>query len=80
MRPVRRWARATCCAVALAAKAAPAAADSHRVAAVDPDAQLARALEVALSPWGASVLQVHIETPGATMPIAFEALLVVVSP
>jgi hypothetical protein len=72
MKPVRRWARATCCAVALAATAAPAAADSHRVAAVDPDAQLARALEVALSPWGASVLQVHIETPGATMPIAVD--------
>jgi hypothetical protein len=62
----------TCCALALATVARSAAADSHRVAAVDPDEQLARALEVALSPWGATVLQVHIETPGATMPIAVD--------
>jgi hypothetical protein len=62
----------TCCALALATVARPAAADSHRVAAVDPDEQLARALEVALSPWGATVLQVHIETPGATMPMAVD--------
>jgi len=78
MRPVRaavfRGATATCAAglAGLAALAAtsPAAAASHRVAAVDPDDQLARALEVALSPWDATVVQVHIETPGATMPIA----------
>ena len=49
-----------------------ATADPHRVAAVDPDAQLARALELALSPWGVAVVQVHLEAPGATMPIAVD--------
>jgi hypothetical protein len=71
----RRWAAstlATLAAFALLATARTSAADSRRVAAVDPDQQLARALEVALSPWGATVLQMHIEGPGATMPIAVD--------
>jgi hypothetical protein len=42
------------------------------VAAIDPDAELTRALEVALSTWDATVLDVRIETPGAAMPIAVE--------
>jgi hypothetical protein len=72
VRAALRTLASTCCAVALTTVARPAAAESHRVAAVDPDEQLARALEVALSPWGATVLEVHIETPGATMPIAVD--------
>ena len=59
-------------ALAVVAATRAAAADSHRVAAVDPDDQLAHALEIALSPWGATVVRVHIETPGATMPIALD--------
>lgn len=49
-----------------------AATETYRVAAVDPDAQLARALEVALSPWGTAIVALHLETPGATMPIAVD--------
>ena len=67
----RRWATATLAAIALLATRT-ATADSHRVAAVDPDDQLVHALEIALSPWGATVLAVHIETPGATMPMAVD--------
>jgi hypothetical protein len=70
-------------AIATLAVAAPADAESHRVAAVDPDDQLVRALEVALSPWGTSVVAVRSAadpadptdrrpTPGATMPIAVD--------
>jgi hypothetical protein len=74
-RGMRRWRPAASAgAVALACVAATgvARADTHRVAAVDPDAQLARALDVALSAWGASIVQVRREAPGATMPMAVD--------
>ncbi|HEX3771335.1 MAG TPA: hypothetical protein VHV30_10740 [Polyangiaceae bacterium] len=71
---IRRVA-AVCAAIAAVATATPAAA-AHRVAAVDPDEQLVRALEVALSPWDAAVVAVRVdeaaERPGATMPIAVD--------
>lgn len=67
-----RWASVACCAWAFVATPRAALADSHRVAAIDPDAELTRALEVALSTWDATVLDVRIETPGAAMPIAVE--------
>jgi hypothetical protein len=43
--------------------AAATAADSKKVTAVDPDEQLARALNIALSPWGTTVTQVRLEKP-----------------
>ena len=49
-----------------------AAAAAHRVAAVDPDPQVARALDVALSPWDVTLVEVHLESPGASMPIALD--------
>jgi hypothetical protein len=71
-RRARRWAAATLGALVAMATARPSLAESRRVAAVDPDEQLTRALVVALSPWGAAVLPIHIEAPGATMPIAVD--------
>jgi hypothetical protein len=71
-------ARARCWAVALASALASwtpartAAAESHRVAAVNPDAALANALEVALLPWDVAVVQVTVEGPGPTMPFAID--------
>jgi hypothetical protein len=35
--------------------------DSRRVAAIDPDAELARALNIALSPWGTTVTKVQLD-------------------
>ncbi len=66
------WARATIAAIVCLAPAGAAAATSHRVAAVDPDPQVARALDVALSPWDVTLVEVQLESPGATMPIALE--------
>jgi hypothetical protein len=49
-----------------------ASAAAHRVAAVDPDPQVARALDVALSPWDVALVELHLESPGASMPIALD--------
>lgn len=71
----RGSARAVCVCAAVAGLSVEQrspAADAHRIAAVDPDAQLTRALDVALSPWGAGIVEVHLEAPGATMPIAVD--------
>jgi hypothetical protein len=43
--------------------------ESHRVAAIDPDAELARALNIALSPWGTTVTKVQLD---ASAPIVAE--------
>jgi hypothetical protein len=45
-----------------------AAAEAARVAFVDPDPQLERAVRVALSAWGTRVLEVRLAGPGSTMP------------
>jgi hypothetical protein len=45
-----------------------AAAKPARVALVDPDPELERAVRVALSPWQTNVLSVRIAVPGSTMP------------
>lgn len=68
----REWGVAAMAAVACLGFGHDAAAASHRVAAVDPDPQVARALDVALSPWDVTLVEVHLESPGATMPIALE--------
>jgi hypothetical protein len=66
-----RWGAIAMWTIALVlATGRKALAESHRVAAVDPDEPLARALEIALSPWGTTIVRVHVEGPGATMPIA----------
>jgi hypothetical protein len=44
-----------------------ASAEARRVAAVAPDAQLARALDIALSPWGTEVAQVQLDAPGGVV-------------
>lgn len=67
-----RFASASAAALAWLTATGVARAETHRVAAVDPDTQLARALDVALSAWGASIVEVHREAPGATMPIAVD--------
>jgi hypothetical protein len=59
-------------AVALSITKDAAAAENHRVAAVDPDMELTHALDLALSPWGATVVEVRLQAPGGTMPIAVE--------
>jgi hypothetical protein len=66
------WRVAAFAAVACFGASRAAAAAAHRVAAVDPDPQVARALDVALSPWDVSLLEVHLDSPGATMPIALD--------
>jgi hypothetical protein len=43
--------------------------ETRRVAAIDPDAELARALNIALSPWGTTVTKVQIDV---TAPIVDE--------
>ncbi|MGH7436064.1 MAG: hypothetical protein ACRENE_10360, partial [Polyangiaceae bacterium] len=48
------------------------AAERHRIAAVDPDAELTHALDLALAPWGASVVELRLQAPGATMPFAVD--------
>ncbi len=67
-----RFGPANVAALACLAATGLAHAESHRVAAVDPDAQLTRALDVALSAWGASIVEVRSQAPGATMPIAVD--------
>ncbi len=60
-----RWlASALATAVLSASSVCAAATDSKRVAAVDPDEELARALNIALSPWGTTVTRVRLEKPG----------------
>ncbi|HZU84028.1 MAG TPA: hypothetical protein VE987_13965 [Polyangiaceae bacterium] len=44
---------------------------------MDPDAELARALDVALSPWGATVTEVHVDHPGATVSLPVEQARVI---
>jgi hypothetical protein len=65
-----RGALTSMAAIACVAATSLARAETHRVAAVDPDAQLTRALDVALSPWSASLVEVHTEPLGATVPTA----------
>ncbi len=48
------------------------AAETHRIAAVDPDAELTHALDLALAPWGASIIALRLQAPGGTMPFAFD--------
>jgi hypothetical protein len=45
-----------------------AAAEPVRVAFVDPDPELERAVRVALSAWGTRVVEVRLAGPGSTMP------------
>ncbi len=68
----RPWGVAAMAAVACLGLGRAASAAGHRVAAVDPDPQVARALDVALSPWDVTLVEVHLESPGATMPIALD--------
>jgi hypothetical protein len=70
--PGGEWGAAALAAVACFGLSPAAAAAGHRVAAVDPDPQVARALDVALSPWDVTLVEVHLESPGATMPIALD--------
>ena len=70
--PGGEWGAAALAAVACFGLARAAVAAGHRVAAVDPDPQVARALDVALSPWDVTLVEVHLESPGATMPIALD--------
>jgi hypothetical protein len=68
----RRWCAAILAAVGCSLGVVRSArAEGRRVAAVSPDVELARALDVALSPWGASVEQVPIESggPAVTMSV-----------
>jgi hypothetical protein len=67
--PARRFAPATAVIFSSLAVVRAASAETHRVAVVDPDAELARALDIALSPWGAGVAQVRVDRPGATVPL-----------
>ena len=71
--PGGEWGTAALAAVACFGLGRAAAAAGHRVAAVDPDPQVARALDVALSPWDVTLVEVHLESPGATMPMALES-------
>jgi hypothetical protein len=66
------WRVAAVAALVLLGLGRAASAAGHRVAAVDPDPQVARALDVALSPWDVTLVEVHLESPGATMPIALD--------
>ncbi len=59
-------------AAATALASSAPAAETHRIAAVDPDAELTHALDLALAPWGASVVALRLQAPGATMPFAFD--------
>jgi len=70
--PGREWGVATMAALACLGLGRTAAAAAHRVAAVDPDPEVTRALDVALSPWDVTLVEVHLESPGATMPIAVD--------
>jgi hypothetical protein len=70
--PGGEWGAAALAAVACFGLGRASAAAGHRVAAVDPDPQVARALDVALSPWDVTLVEVHLESPGATMPIALD--------
>jgi hypothetical protein len=54
-----------------------ALASGHRVAAVDPDPEVARALDVALSPWEVTLVDVHLDSPGAVMPMAVDRARVI---
>jgi hypothetical protein len=69
VRSVMRWygalvlALASCVVVSRSAAAEPV-----RVAFVDPDPELERAVRVALSAWGTRVLEVRLAGPGSTMP------------
>ncbi len=66
MRQGRRWcAWVSATALSTFAVEGSARAERTRVAAVSPDAELARALDIALSPWGAAVAQVGPAGPGA---------------
>jgi hypothetical protein len=60
----RRWCAGVVAVWSSLAVVRPAVAEGRRVAAVSPDVQLARALDIALSPWGASVTQVDVGEPG----------------
>jgi hypothetical protein len=71
MRIAHRPAYAASVALACMLTARPGFAEP-RVAAIDPDAELAHALEAALAPWGTTVVSVHVDTPGSAMPIAAE--------
>ena len=68
----RPWGRATLAVLACMAPCRSAVASGHRVAAVDPDPEVARALDVALSPWEVTLVDVHLDSPGATMPMAVD--------
>jgi hypothetical protein len=54
--------------VACLAWAGVARAESARLALIEPDRELERAVRVALSPWKTDVLAVRIAGPGSTMP------------
>lgn len=70
--PTRRYAPAAAVVLSSLAFVRAASAETHRVAAVDPDTELARALDIALSPWGAAVTEVRVNHPGATMTLAVD--------
>jgi hypothetical protein len=77
MKRARPW-HAAIVAVSTALVCVPATAEpAHRVAAVDPDAQLVSALESVLSPWDVEIVQVGVVAPGPTPPFALERARVV---
>jgi hypothetical protein len=71
-RAARRCVPAMCVVLTWMVPSRSAFAEAHRVAAVDPDTELARALDVALSPWGAALTEVHLNQPGATVTLSLE--------
>ncbi len=71
----RRWqwrSRAARVAGLLLSLSRAASAEEHRLALIEPDAELDRAVALALSPWGMSVTVKHGAGPGASLPIAGE--------
>jgi hypothetical protein len=70
--PTRRYVPAAVALLSSMALVRVASAETHRVAAVDPDAELARALDIALSPWGAAVTEVRVDRPGATVALPID--------
>jgi hypothetical protein len=69
MRRAIRWCSALLLALSSClASSRATASEPVRVAFVDPDPELERAVRVALSAWGTKVLEVRLAGPGSTMP------------
>jgi hypothetical protein len=67
--PVRWCAPVGAIALASLTVVRAASAETRRVAAIDADAELARALDIALLPWGTAIAEVHV---GGAAPMTVE--------